>query len=138
MTAERSQGSPPGASSDDPGDAAATVRRLATTALGARSLQRLTDLATRLLGCDCAQVSLLGEAQTALAGTGLPPGGVGTQLPLTDSLCAVAVATGAPLVVPDAARDERVRDRDPVRSGAVGAYLGIPLRMAGGEIVGVL
>ena len=120
------------------GDRAERVHRLAAEAMGAHSLQRLTGLATRLLGCDAAQVSLLGDVQIAVAGTGLPPGGVGAQLPLADSLCAVALAVDGPLVVPDAAHDDRVRDRAPVRSGLIGAYLGIPLRVADGEPVGVL
>ncbi|RBY93703.1 histidine kinase [Blastococcus sp. TF02-8] len=114
------------------------VRRLAGTAIGARNLQRLTDLAVRLLECETAQISLLGEVQTAVVGTGLPAGGVGAQLPLGDSLCAVAVAGGAPLVVEDAATDARVRDREPVRSGDIGAYLGIPLVVPDGQPVGAL
>ncbi|MGY1916938.1 SpoIIE family protein phosphatase [Blastococcus sp. SYSU DS0973] len=115
-------------------DVAELVRRLAGEALGDRSLQRLTDLATRLLECDSAQVSLVGDVQTAVAGTGLPPGGIGARLPLAESLCAVAVAADAPVVVPDAARDQRVSGRAPVRSGEVGAYLGIPLRVTGRPI----
>ncbi|MDK3255071.1 SpoIIE family protein phosphatase [Blastococcus capsensis] len=120
------------------GDRLELTRRLAAEAMGDRSLQRLTDLATRLLDCDSAQVSLLGEVQTAVAGTGLPPGGIGAQLPLADSLCAVAAADDAPLVVTDAARDDRVRHRSPVRSGKIGAYLGIPLHVDDGEPVGAL
>jgi PAS domain S-box-containing protein len=120
------------------GDRVELVRRLATEALGARNLQRLTDLATRLLGCDMAQVSLLGEVQTAVAASGSRPGGIGAQLPLGDSLCAVAVAGNSPLVVADAAHDERVRDRAPVRSGRIGSYLGIPLRVGDGEPIGAL
>ncbi|NEK84826.1 SpoIIE family protein phosphatase [Blastococcus saxobsidens] len=114
------------------------VRRLVPEALGSRSLQRLTDLTTRLLGCDIAQVSLVGEAQTAVAGTGLPPGGIGARLPLADSLCAVAVAGGGPLVVRDAARDPRVSERAPVRSGEIGSYLGVPLMASEGEVLGAL
>jgi PAS domain S-box-containing protein len=114
------------------------VRQLAGSAVGARSLQRLTDLATRLLECDVAQVSLLGEVQTAVAASGLPPGGIGAQIPLSDSLCALAVAGGAPLVVEDAATDPRVRDRAPVVSGEIGAYLGIPLVVPDAQPVGAL
>ncbi|MGY2083568.1 SpoIIE family protein phosphatase [Blastococcus sp. SYSU DS0539] len=136
--AELSDGPAPQGAHAGTGDRADLVRRLAGEALGSRSLQRLTDLATRLLDCDSAQVSLVGEVQTAVAGTGLPPGGIGARLPLADSLCAVAVTLGEPLVVPDATRDERVSDRAPVRSGEVGAYLGIPLGIAGGEPIGAL
>ncbi|WP_232797239.1 SpoIIE family protein phosphatase [Blastococcus atacamensis] len=114
------------------------VRQLAGRAVGARSLQRLTDLASRLLDCDTAQISLLGEVQTAVVGTGLPSGAVGAQLPLPHSLCALAVAGGTPLVVEDAAADPRVRDRQPVASGEIGAYLGIPLVVPEGQPVGAL
>ncbi|MGY1724023.1 SpoIIE family protein phosphatase [Blastococcus sp. SYSU DS0533] len=114
------------------------VRALVGEALGSRSLQRLTDLATRLLDCTAVQVSLVGEVQTAVAGTGLPPGGIGARVPLDRSLCAAAVTEDAPLVVPDAARDERLAGREPVRSGMVAAYLGIPVRASGGEPIGAL
>ncbi|RZU33884.1 SpoIIE family protein phosphatase [Blastococcus saxobsidens] len=138
--AERSPGLFPGAA--DPGgrgaDRTEQVRRLVPEALGSRNLQRLTDLTTRLLDCDIAQVSLVGEVQTAVAGTGLPPGGIGARLPLADSLCAVAVAAGGPLVVRDAARDPRVSERAPVRSGEIGSYLGIPLVTGEGEALGAL
>ncbi|WP_346620913.1 SpoIIE family protein phosphatase [Blastococcus montanus] len=131
------RGRPDGAASG-PGDRAELVRQLAAEALGSRSLQRLTDLATRLLDCDVAEVSLVGEMHTAVAGTGLPPGGIGAQLPLRDSLCALAVAANEPLVVPDTTRDERVSERGPVRSGGIGSYLGIPVRVMGGQPVGAL
>ncbi|MCA0146991.1 SpoIIE family protein phosphatase [Blastococcus sp. LR1] len=114
------------------------VRQLTGGALGARNLQRLTDLAVRLLDCDVAQISLLGEVQTAVVATGLPPGAVGTQLPLGDSLCAVAVSGAAPLVVEDATTDPRVQDLAPVRSGEIGGYLGIPLVLPENRAVGAL
>ncbi|MCF6745360.1 GAF domain-containing protein [Blastococcus sp. KM273128] len=114
------------------------VRALVGEALGSRSLQRLTDLATRLLDCAAVQVSLVGEVQTAVAGTGLPPGGIGARVPLDRSLCAVAVVEDAPVVVADTTRDERLAGREPVRSGVIGAYLGIPVRDSGGEPIGAL
>ena len=46
--------------------------------------------------------------------------------------------TGAPLVVPCAAEDERVADLEAVTSGQVQAYLGVPLVAASGHVVGVL
>ena len=116
-----------------------TVRRLESRVAGSPALQRLTDLAAQLLGTDIAQISLLTDVQTAIIGTGLPPGGVGGKLPLSDSLCVIATA-GAPepLVVPDAARDPRVAHRAPVTNREIGAYLGIPLVAADGKAVGAL
>jgi PAS domain S-box-containing protein len=48
------------------------------------------------------------------------------------------VAGGAPLVVTDAVNDVRVAELPPVRSGAVGAYLGVPLVVDKGHAIGAL
>ncbi len=101
-------------------------------------LDRLADLAARLLHAPAAQVSLLTHEQLVAAGSGLPPGTVGSTGPLEDSLCTVTVEHGAPLVVQDAATDERVRHLPPVRTGGVGAYLGVPLESGDGHHVGAL
>jgi PAS domain S-box-containing protein len=117
---------------------AAAVRRL-QPAIGSRSLQRLTELAARLLAEPSSQVSLLGEVQLVASGTGAAAASVGQSSALGDSLCTVA-ATGSPdpLVVPDATTDDRVSGLPPVRSGTVRSYLGIPLNGADGEPVGTL
>jgi PAS domain S-box-containing protein len=115
------------------------VRRLESTALGSRALQRLTGLAVRLLGVDAASVSLLGDVETVVGGDGLPSGSLGRQIPLTQSLAAVVLDAGLePLVVPDAARDDRVAGLPPVADARVGAYLGVPLVVVDGSPVGVL
>lgn len=101
-------------------------------------LDRLADLAARLLHAPSAQVSLLTHEQLVAAGSGLPPGVVGSTAPLEDSLCTVTVDHGAPLVVADATADVRVRDLPQVRAGDVGTYLGIPLESADGHLVGAL
>jgi PAS domain S-box-containing protein len=114
------------------------TRRLLPPAGGSTALDRLAELAARLLGTDHSQISLLTDVQVVAAGDGLPPGGIGSASPLTESLCtATAAGTGA-LVVTDARTDDRVRDLPPVVSGQVGAYLGIPLAVAGGLVIGAL
>ena len=55
----------------------AAVRRLESTALGSRGLQRLTELAARLLDAAAAAVSLVGDVQTVVGGAGLPAGSLG-------------------------------------------------------------
>ncbi|MEV1284357.1 SpoIIE family protein phosphatase, partial [Modestobacter sp. NPDC049651] len=117
----------------------ALVRRLEATALGASGLRRLTELATRLLDVDAAQVSLLGEHQTAVVVSGRSANAAGDHLPLPDSLCALALdGAPEPLVVADAAHDPRVAGRSPVADGEIGAYLGVPLGEVQGHRVGVL
>lgn len=122
-----------------PGDRLAAVRRLESTALGSRALQRLTGLAVRLLAADAAAVSLLGDVETVVSGNGLPAGSVGRQVPLEDSLCAATLAGGVePLDAPDTARDPRVGSFSPVVASLVGGYLGVPLVVFDGSAVGAL
>jgi serine phosphatase RsbU (regulator of sigma subunit)/PAS domain-containing protein len=116
-----------------------SVRRLESTALGSEGLQRLTGLAVRLLGADGASVSLVGDVETVVGGAGLPNGGLGRQVPLDESLGAVALGTdGEPLVAGDTRREPRLSDLAPVVDGRVGAYLAVPLLVFDGSEVGVL
>ncbi len=120
-------------------DRMAAVERLQATAVGSGALQRLTALAVQLLGADAAQVSLFGDDELVLGGTGLPQGTVGLRVPLVESLCAVtSAASPDPLVAPDARADPRLSALPPVVSGAVGSYLGIPLAVFEGQVVGAL
>jgi PAS domain S-box-containing protein len=114
------------------------ARRLRPRDPGSAALDRLAELAARLLRTDASQISLLTDVQTIVAGSGLAPGAVGTDNPLADSLCTVTAAGAGPLVVPDARCDGRVRELPPVTSGQVGSYLGIPLTGHGGQVVGAL
>ncbi|MDP5181033.1 SpoIIE family protein phosphatase [Blastococcus sp. BMG 814] len=115
----------------------AAARRILPT--GDRAgLDRLAQLAARLLGTSGSQVSLLVDVQHVAAGTGAAA--VGTTGPLEESLCTITASlpAGEALVVPDARSDERVRDLPPVRSGTVGSYLGTVLTDPTGAPVGAL
>ncbi len=114
------------------------ARRLVPPGGGLPALDRLAELAARLLHCPASQVSLLTDVQIVAGGTGLPPGTIGSRSRLCDSLCQVTAAAGEPLAISDAFSDERVCLLPPVTSGHVRGYLGIPLHADGGEIVGVL
>jgi serine phosphatase RsbU (regulator of sigma subunit)/PAS domain-containing protein len=114
------------------------ARRLVPRRPGWRGLDRLAELAARLLGVPSSQVSLLTDVQVVAAGSGLPAGAVGSEGPLEDSLCTVTASGTDALVVPDARTDDRVRELPPVRSRQVGAYLGIPLRAHSGNVIGAL
>ncbi len=128
-------------SSADPtaGERVAAVVRLEATAVGSPALQRLTAVAVQLLGADAAQVSLFGVDELVLGGTGLPQGTVGIRVPLDESLCAVtAAAAPEPVVAPDARLDPRLAGLPPVVGGDVGSYLGLPLAVFDGQVVGAL
>jgi len=114
-----------------------TARRLLPPG-GVNALDRIAELATRLLGADSGQISLLTDVQVIAAGSGLTPGAVGSEGPLDESLCTVTAAGRSALVVPDAPTDERVNDLPPVASGRVGNYLGTPLTATNGRVIGSL
>ena len=115
----------------------AAVRRVLEEGLRTAGLDRLTKLAADLLGVAHAQVSLLAEEQVVASVFGLPQDQPRTG-PLSESLCTVTVRAGAPLVVEDAPNDPRVSDLPSVASGAVGAYLGVPLITDTGFALGAL
>jgi PAS domain S-box-containing protein len=126
---------------DDPVRLAAVERVLAA---GGRSegLDRLTALAAKLLRTAHAQVSLLTREQVVASVVGREPvpssdGSLQTGR-REDSLCTVTARSGGPLAVSDAVRDPRVRTLPPVTSGAVGAYLGVPLVDRNGLLLGAL
>jgi PAS domain S-box-containing protein len=117
----------------------AAVRRLETTALGSGALQRLAALAMRLLEADSAQISLLGDVETVVGGAGLPPGTVGRQVALDESLCALTAA-GAPepVVIPDTGAAPHVAGLTAVTEGRAGAFLGMPLLGSDRTVVGAV
>src|SRR4051794_40416187 len=124
-----------------PGDAerAAAAGRLRPALGGSLALDRLAGLASQLLGTTSAYVSLLADAQTIAGSSGLPDEiSAGSELPLTDALCAVTVATRQPVTVTDARADARVATLPAVTSGLIGAYLGVPIRADQGRVVGAL
>ena len=115
-----------------------SARRLARGGERNPALDRLAELAARLLGTGSAQVSVVADIQNVLGGTGVASHTVGSQGPVADSLCTVTVLEQAPLVVADARSDPRVSTLPPVTSGVVGAYLGVPLVSGDGQIIGAL
>src|SRR4051794_12971574 len=144
--------SPPAAGAGGPGSpaqAAATLRaderrvdeaRRLQAALGALpALDRLAELAARLLGTASAQINLLSDELYVAGAAGGAAGSGGTAAPPGESFCSVAASRDDPApVVPDAAADNRFAHLDPVDAGRVGSYLGTPLIGDGGAAVGVL
>lgn len=108
-------------------DRLVAARRLAAAVDEAEGLDRLTRLAAMLLEAQYAQVSLLTDEQVVASVHGLERAPESWTGPAQESLCAITIATGGPLVVPDTTRDERVSGLTKVVDGGVKAYLGIPL-----------
>src|SRR5687768_4237055 len=81
-------------------------------------LNRLAELAAALLKARESHISLLADVEVVSAGSGLPPGTVGSESPLHTSVCSVLNATGG---------GDRLGDR-----------LGTPLVAGTGQVVGAL
>jgi PAS domain S-box-containing protein len=117
----------------------AEARRLRPVVGAFAALDRLAELAARLLGTASAQINLLSDELYVAGAAGDAADSVGTACPLDESLCSVAASGGDPaLVVPDATVDDRFAHLEPVDAGTVGSYLGTPLVGDDGTVVGAL
>jgi PAS domain S-box-containing protein len=101
------------------------ARRLLSQDGGPALVDRLIELATRLLGVPSAQAVLSTD-------TDVRPS------PLDEWLCSVIAAGTDALVIPDARADARFTDLPSVASGTVAAYLGTPLVGRTGVVIGAL
>ncbi|RMI05049.1 GAF domain-containing protein [Cellulomonas triticagri] len=115
---------------------AAAERLLAS--VGNPALERLAELASRLLDAAAAQVSLIGSEQVVGAAAGGAVGSTGERSPAHDSVCTVTARLGEPLIVTDASADDRLQDLGAVSDGRVRAYLGVPLVGKDGHVVGAM
>jgi GAF domain-containing protein len=99
---------------------------------------RLAALASKLLRAPVCLVSLVdGHRQFFKSAIGLQePWATLRQTPLSHSFCRHAVATGQPLIVPDARREPDFRDNPAIPELGVVAYLGIPLVTPAGHTLG--
>jgi len=102
------------------------------------AFDRLTRIASRLLGAPISLVTLIDEdRQYFLSCVGLPESVTERrQTPLTYSICKHVVATGEPLIIADIAEHPLFRDDAVVRSFGVAGYAGLPLRTATGHVLG--
>jgi two-component sensor histidine kinase len=101
---------------------------------------RLTRMVTRLLGVPVALVSLVDDNRQFFKSQQGLQGQVARerQTPLSHSFCQHVVIGRAPLVVADAENDARVCDNLAIPDLNVKAYLGVPLTLASGHVIGSL
>jgi hypothetical protein len=102
---------------------------------------RITRAAADALDAPCAAMSLIDADRQffkSAAGMGDMSDPQNRQTVLDESICQYAVADRTPLVLEDARSDPIFRNHPVVRSGAIGAYLGIPLIDHDGHAIGTL
>lgn len=102
------------------------------------TFDRLTTLATRLLGVPMALVSLVDDDRqffVSCPGMG-EPWATARESPLSHSFCQYVVGTGEPLVVEDARDVDFLQSSLAIHDMGVIAYAGVPLRMSTGEVLG--
>jgi serine phosphatase RsbU (regulator of sigma subunit) len=102
------------------------------------AFDRLTSLASRILGAPVALVSLVTpDRQFFKSQCGLPsPYSERRETPLSHSFCQYVVEDGAALIVEDAREDERLASNLAIADLGVIAYAGYPIRTLDGEVLG--
>lgn len=103
---------------------------------GDPAFDRLTHLTARILKTPISLISLLDVDRQVMKGQF--GWGDKRESPLSHSFCQHVVASGEMLIVDDSLLHELVRDNSATTEDNVAAYLGAPLVMHGGEVVGAL
>ena len=104
------------------------------------SFDRITRIASSALGVPVSLVSLVDEdRQFFKSCVGLPrPWAEARETPISRSFCQHVVVGAQPLVISDAREHPLVQDNPAITEAGVVAYLGIPISMPDGEIIGSL
>ncbi len=102
------------------------------------TFDRLTNLATRILGVPVALVSLVTpDRQFFKSQCGLPsPHAERRETPLSHSFCQYVVEDGDALIVEDAREDDRLASNRAIPDLGVIAYAGFPIRTREGDVLG--
>lgn len=103
-------------------------------------LRDIVDTVKTALACPVSVVSILDEhRQVFLAHIGLPDQWAErAETPLTHSFCQHVVDDKQPLIVGDATLHERVRDNLAITDIGVASYMGVPISLPGGIVIGAL
>ncbi len=103
------------------------------------SFDRITRLAAEFVGAPLAMVNLVDDRRQFAKSCFAPAGWTDErEAPLADSYCKWAVAAGEPLAIDDARDDPRVTSSAFLRDANVRSYLGVPLAVTGGHVLGTL
>ena len=105
------------------------------------ALDRIADVASRVLNAPVSFVTLVDEDRQVFAGCiGLTkePWASDRATPLSHSFCQHAVARREPLIIGDAREDPVLKDNLAIRDLDVIAYLGVPLITPDGQALGSL
>ena len=104
------------------------------------AFDRITKLICRVLGVPVALLSLVdADRQFFKSAVGLPePWASHRQTPLSHSFCKHIVASGTPLAVEYARSHPTVRDSHAIPDFGAVAYLGMPLMLPDGHVIGAL
>ena len=106
-----------------------------------RDIDRLARLAAKAVQSSAAFVTLTdcGADEIVFAGiTGIPEIPAGERMPLSNTICRHIVSSGVPLVAADTHTHPIARNEAALHALGFGAYLGVPLTTAEGEVIGVL
>ncbi|CAA9459846.1 MAG: metal dependent phosphohydrolase [uncultured Rubrobacteraceae bacterium] len=105
-------------------------------------VERVLATAREQLGMEVAFVSEFAGGQTVLRSLGGDAESFGFRkgagTPLEDSFCRRVIEGLVPSVVPDAGRDEAVRDLGITRAAGIGSYVGVPLQFSDGRLYGTV
>lgn len=101
---------------------------------------RVVALAAEALGTPSAAIAVVEKDKQRYWSTfGMDRIGVFTEdVPLERSIAQYIVASGKPLIVPDARTDATLREHPTVQDGPLRAYLGFPLTSSAGHTIGAL
>ena len=106
------------------------------------TVERVVAAAREMLGTDIAFVAEFADERMvfrALGGDAESFGwSEGASVPLEGTYCLGLVEGNLPGVIPEAGKDERVKNLEMTRKAGVGAYVGVPLRFSDGRLYGAL
>lgn len=104
------------------------------------SFDRLTRMASTTLGVPLAFITVIDDRRSFWKSQVGADGaeGVGQQQPVTETLGALVVESGAPVVVPDVALDSRTRGNPLALALGIASWVGYPVHGPDRQIVGVL